>query len=48
MALIELINNISYHIDEQNYSLGIFIDLSKAFDTLNHNILLAKLGKYGI
>lgn len=48
LALIETIDNIKQSIDEGNYELGIFIDLTKAFDTVDHNILLYKLSHYGI
>jgi len=48
MALIELIDRITEEMDDKKFSLGIFIDLSKAFDTVNHKILLEKLHLYGI
>ena len=35
-------------IDKKNTSIAIFMDLSKAFDTLDHDILLNKLRHYGI
>jgi len=41
------IDKISVAIDNKYYSLGVFIDLSKAFDTLDHDILLGKLEYYG-
>ena len=47
-ALIELINSINDSFNQSKYTLGVFIDLSKAFDTVDHNILLKKLSLYGI
>ena len=35
-------------VDSNNYLAGVFLDLSKTFDTLDHAILLHKLGTYGI
>ena len=48
MALLKLINKVSEEIDDKFYSVGIFLDLSKAFDTIDHSILLDKLFTYGI
>ena len=47
-ALIELINSIYDSFNQNKYTLGVFIDLSKAFDTVDHNILIDKLNLYGI
>jgi retron-type reverse transcriptase len=47
-AIIELTDKISKAIDEGKYTIGIFLGLSKAFDTVNHEILLKKLEHYGI
>ena len=48
LALIDLISNISSAINRNESTLGIFLDLSKAFDTINHKILCHKLQHYGI
>ena len=47
-ALIQLYDKLSDAIDQGKVTLGLFIDLSKAFDTVNHDILLAKLEFYGV
>ena len=47
-AILQLVNQITEAFSQGKYTLGIFIDLSKAFDTVNHNILLEKLKTYGI
>ena len=48
LAALELSDRILKDVDEGNISLAIFMDLSKAFDTLDHQVLLKKLNFYGI
>ena len=48
LAIIELIEEITSAIDNSMSTVGVFIDLKKAFDTIDHGILLKKLEHYGI
>ena len=47
-AILSIVDKIQKAIEERNYSCGIFLDFSEAFDTVNHKILLGKLEHYGI
>ncbi|KAI0216050.1 hypothetical protein LSAT2_031884, partial [Lamellibrachia satsuma] len=46
--LIELVDKLTYKIDKGEIPVTIFLDLSKAFHTIDHKILLEKLLSYGI
>ena len=48
MAINDLYCKVSDDLDNKQHSLGIFLDLSKVFYTLNHDILLHKLNMYGV
>ena len=48
LALTEFVEKVTSAIDKQESTIGVFIDLKKAFDTVDHKILLSKLQCYGI
>jgi len=47
-AILELTDNLKMKVDNNEAICSIFLDLSEAFDTVNHQILLPKLYSYGI
>ena len=48
MAIIDLIEYVTTALDKKKHVMGIFIDLKKAFDTIDHEILMKKLYHYGL
>jgi len=48
LALIEVVDNIYHNLDEGNRCCGVYLDLQKAYDTVNHELLLIKLYNCGI
>ena len=47
-ALIDLVEEVRHTLDENKTTPGVFSDLRKAFDTINHDILMKKLHFYGV
>ena len=45
---MSMTENIRTHLDKNELTAGVFVDLRKAFDTIDHDILLTKLDHYGI
>jgi hypothetical protein len=48
LALLELTEEITKSVDSKKITIGVYIDLKKAFDTINHDLLLKKMEQYGI
>ena len=46
--MIDVIDSILEHLDNHRHVIGIYLDIHKAFDTVNHEILLFKLYNYGV
>ena len=47
-AIIQFIDQINTSFEKNHYTLGVYIDLSKAFDTVDHHILVSKSENYGV
>ena len=47
-AILNLLEFVYRSLNEEKYTIGIFLDFKCAFDTVNHSILISKLDRYGI
>ena len=48
IAIIEYVKKVIESLNENKYVISVFLDLTRAFDCVNHEILLAKLKHYGL
>ena len=47
-AIVQLVDQIRNSFESKHYTVGVFVNLSKAFNTFNHKTLISKLENYGI
>ena len=47
-AIVEFLDDCYNEINNKNYTISVFLDFSRAFDTINHSILIEKLNYIGI
>ena len=47
-ALVKVVSEITNSLNKRKHSIGVFIDLQKAFNTVDHQLLCTKLEFYGI
>ena len=46
--MLNIVERIRKSLDSGDFACGVFVDFAKAFDTVDHSILISKLNHYGI